>query len=225
MKNKLLKTISISSLFALASQMSYAVEATLTLGGQIAPGSCTLDVEGGGNFGYGNLQAAALNATGNTPLAIKFLNYRIDCDAPTAVGMRMSDNRGNIVGGITPDQYTYGLGVDNSGGAVGYVNYLLYPSAGVGGGSFPTPIGIIESSDNGTSWTIPDENADFNIVLANSRSKIYSWAPASNFTSPTLIEQVVGSVGVGPVIAPKSGLDLNRAVDLNGSATLELYYL
>ncbi|CNK97188.1 Protein of uncharacterised function (DUF1120) [Yersinia enterocolitica] len=233
-----LHTLSAALLLICGSAAQAATTADISVGGTVKPTSCTLTMNGATDavVDYGIIDPNTLSADAYTPLAVKTIPLRIECDAATSLSLDAIDNKGStntLTGNVdtsaasgysTADtDYLFGLGSNGSGGIGAYSLALEHASLKVDGNA----ASFAYSSSNGSSWGhYPDAgNGTFG---KGSRGTAPYWATwVANATSkvPLVGSTFEGNLKVMAIIDKKSNLNIQNDVTLNGSATVEIHYL
>lgn len=190
----------------------------LTLLAHFAPVACVPQLSSGGLVDYGTLLAKDLNASTETPLPTRTLQFSVSCDAATPFALKMHDNRnGSATGGT--DETAYGLDVDNSHNKIGRYYVNIDPaefSADALGTLYRT-----DSTSGGAAWS---SSSPRQIPLAANSLMGFTDRAASTL-GPVPIRQLAGTMRIKAYLAPTQTLDLRSVVYINGSGTLEIIYL
>jgi hypothetical protein len=190
----------------------------LTLQAHFAPVACVPQLSNGGLVDYGTLAAKDLNATHETPLPTRTLQFSVSCDAATPFALKMHDNRnGSATGGI--DETAYGLDLDASQNKIGRYYLNIDPaefSADALGTLYRT-----DSTSGGVAWS--SSSARQIPIAANSLMGFTDRAAST--LGPVPIQHLAGTVRLKAYLAPTQALDLRNVVYINGSGTLEIIYL
>jgi len=190
----------------------------LTLQAHFAPVACVPQLSNGGLVDYGTLAAKDLNATHETPLPTRTLQFSVSCDAATPFALKMHDNRnGSATGGI--DETAYGLDLDASQNKIGRYYLNIDPaefSADALGTLYRT-----DSTSGGVAWS--SSSARQIPIAANSLMGFTDRAAST--LGPVPIQHLAGTVRLKAYLAPTQTLDLRNVVYINGSGTLEIIYL
>ncbi|MFR9702393.1 DUF1120 domain-containing protein [Aeromonas sanarellii] len=227
MKKKKL-TFSVAGFFiALHSFSAGANESfDITVSGTITPGACLARLTGGGNFDYGNILSSSLSQDAHVILPVKSSSFSITCDAPSKIALKSIDNRqgtnSNPVGqdlvgrpNIPANASLFGLGLDSSNNKIGSFN-LRIDDASISADD-GIAVDTIYSADNGATWAKGGGQTGFNSVLS-------TWAKRGEVT-PYAFKTLTGQIDLQAAIAPSSQLNLSQPVNLDGSVTVQLYYL
>ncbi|WP_413508131.1 DUF1120 domain-containing protein [Serratia proteamaculans] len=236
MKKTLLAT-TLATITLISNSSAFATDSVdLSVGGTIAPASCTPTLSSGGTFDYGDIKADTLKTGDYTILPEKGLDLSITCDSKAKIALRgMSGRKGSVAGPAEDSS-----GVAMLGGTVKIPGMGTIPVIGLGlDGS--TKIG-------GYSVIISDATIDgqvADIINRSSQSSIYpSWSTTNNTseimstqpdlriswaakgeTNPVSFKTMVARVVIKPYINVSSSLNLTKPIKLDGLATLELMYL
>ncbi|UVM57410.1 DUF1120 domain-containing protein [Pseudomonas sp. B21-012] len=206
--------LSLAVLITLATANAMAATTDLTVTGTITPAACTPTLSNGGLVEYGSLALTELEETSiGYSLPAKSLNFSIECSAPATFALIANDNRRDSSG---TNPWLFGLG-KHQDQAIGYYGMRwTYESIVVDGQQGMT----LASNDGGNSW-----DAVFDGVLQDAGRApdfLTGFSTTSNLgpipaTSVNLTMDVVGNI--------YKDLTLNGAMELDGSATIEVVYL
>ncbi len=219
------------------SSSAYAVSFDLGVTGTITPAACVPSV-GSSTIALGTIPTETLSADSETVLPLKNTSFSITCDAPVKVALKATDNRSGTV--ITPSKNlslfndsillypgqayaAFGLGTDGDDNKIG----LWVPALNVSSISTDTDssVDVLYTSNDGISWgKISLDYAQISNATGGAANSMKSFAKTGELT-PMAFTTLSGTIAVQPVIAPTSALDLSEAINLNGSATIELVYL
>lgn len=210
---------------AMMSSMGAQAGIDLRVVGKIVPGSCNLELDGGGNVDYGKIGSTEVNRAAFTTLSEKTIPFTITCVAPARVAVKSVDNRTDSqLAGITKaistdynDTGNFGLGIASEKKIGGYVLVVKPEATTVDGQT----VNNISSSDGGGYWDGGSKAAKS--ILLNKPNSLISWAATSN--TPVAITKLSSTLTVQPVLNKGSELNLNSEIVLDGQATLELVYL
>lgn len=217
-KIALLSSLIVGSLISL---MVHAADTTeLKVKGVIKPNACTPVFSGGGVVDYGVIPASSLTAGQYKTLDVKQIGLNINCDSPTKMAIKLTDNRASsAVSGIVSmvsanpeEKFNFGLGMV-AGKKVG--GYAL----------------TMDTS------TTADAKSVANIYITDRVSG--TWAPnaggldAINYfsfaqggtTTPLAMKSLAIKINVQAVLNKPENLPLTQEVPLDGSATIEVIYL
>ncbi|MCS4246931.1 DUF1120 domain-containing protein [Pseudomonas sp. BIGb0164] len=184
----------------------------LAVRGNITPSACKPSLAQEGLVDYGKIAARDLNRESFTPLPLTQLPAAVNCQAPTLFALRLTDNR---AGSSAAEPYGFGLGLINASERLGVFHTTLHTPLAEN-----APITQLQSSDNGQSWSVVEDN----VALPPLRLAAFGDA-SSGVWSPLPIQALRVQIRVSTLIAPAQGLTLDREVPLDGSATLDLIYL
>lgn len=182
----------------------------LTVKGIITPNACTPSLSSGGVIDHGKMSAKDLNATQITLLPKVTLQMTVTCDAPVIFALKATDNRIGSGSGSG-----FGLGFINGTQKLGSYSLTLGAT-----GSPPQADGetvqAIGSFDNGVTWE------RWNSFETGTYLSVATLADAS---TPRATQQLVTPVAYSGYINRTDGLDLSNEVNIDGSATIEVFYL
>lgn len=225
--NKIFAGLSVATLVAMSSSSVFASDSfDISVVGNITPAACKPALAGGNVFDYGNIPASSLSKDDFTVLPSKTTGISIVCDAPTKVALQTTDNRsgtenipvGKILEGMKMNASStpMGLGLDSAGNKIGAYHASI-PAETVKLDTDDAPDSIY-SKDMGASWV------KYNRTLFTSNKNLFSWAKSGEL-APEAFTSMTGTISVTPAISPASSLDLSSPVKMDGSVTVQLYYL
>lgn len=190
----------------------------LTLRARFAPAACQPSLSDHGVVDYGTLPAKSLNATDETPMPLRTLRFAVSCDAPTRFALRMHDNReGSATGGI--DETAYGLDLDASRNKIGLF-FLTIDPAEFSADAFST-LYRTDSTSNGVAWSSSSQRQ----IPMGANSYLGFTDTLGSTAGPVAIQNLSGTVRIKTYLAPTQSLDLRDVVRINGSGTIEMFYL
>jgi type 1 fimbria pilin len=221
--------LSLTALLVTASATAMADDSfDISVIGNITPAACKATIAGGHVFDYGDILAGSLSKDDFTVLPQKSTGFSIVCDAPAKVAIKTSDNRsgtnknppvGTVLAGQSISTSNYpimGLGLDPSGNKIGaYMASISHESVST---DMDSSLDSLVSSD-GKSWS-----KALSVRFVNLPSTLYTWAKSGE-TTPVAFTTLNGQIDVQAAISPASTLNLSQPVKLDGSATVQLYYL
>lgn len=188
-----------------------------TLRASFAPAACEPVLSNAGVVDFGTLPSKDLNPDKGTRLPPKTLTLRVSCDAPTHFALRMQDNREGSA--TVNSEVYYGLGFDHRNNKVGLYSLTFDPASAVADRF--ARVYRTDSTTYGAAWS----TANANPISIAQKSYLGFTDNAGSNAGPVAIQHLATGVTVDVVIAPSSRLDLRTAVNLDGSATLEIIYL
>jgi hypothetical protein len=194
-----------------------ASDTTLTLAGQIIPSSCTLNIDGNGEFAYGDIDPVHLNQSTQKWLWKKRQTLSVVCAEPTFAALNFFDNRADSAvnqSGFDPNEIL-GLGYDQAGRPIG--GYYILPTTFQLNGA---PAQYLASNDSGATWS----HSFGGTLIVNSPTYRLTWT-AQGLYAPVAFTNATGFLDVVIGIVGRGDLDLTRIVNLDGSSTVELIYL
>lgn len=227
MKKSVARLSLLATLTALSTSALADESFDISVIGNITPAACKATIAGGNVFDYGDILAASLESSDFTVLPQKDAAFSIICDAPAKLALKTMDNRSGtknnpigktLIGSsvVTANTSVLGLGLDPQGNKIG--GYI----AGIKANSVTTDTAAsvdgLYSSNAGSTWT----NTSIQYLVAN--ANLFSWAKPGELT-PLAFTTLDGTLSLQAAISPASSLDLSQPVLLNGSATVQLYYL
>ena len=205
-------TLLISTTGALA-----APTADLTVNGIITPVACTPFLSNNGVVDYGTLSRHDLNVDKRTQLRDESLDLNISCTAHARFALLMHDNREGSA--ITDSHIYYGLKFDRSGNKIGLYS-LNFDPASTTVDALPQ-VYRTDSTTGGLAWSTSRSNP----IAIGARSYLGFTDVEGSTAGPVAIQHLSSRVTLITIIAPTSTLDLSHDVTLDGSATLEVFYL
>ncbi|MET3632007.1 DUF1120 domain-containing protein [Burkholderia sp. 572] len=233
---KLCLAIALPPLLACSSVAIAQTSATLAIKGTITPPACSISLDGGGMVDFEARSFSALNVDG-TKIDPKTVGMNISCEAPTRVGLAITDDKAATKiakadvtstrwAHSTPnDSYVFGLGMTGSDGntkigglMLGFENGVVTVDTANTNG---VQAGVIYTSD---STTTGNWSNDVTYRQYFSPTMTYSWA-ANGTATPTPVTNVGGTISITPTIAKSVTLPTADKIDFDGSVTLNLVYL
>jgi type 1 fimbria pilin len=229
MKKSIMR-LSLTALLVTASATAMADDSfDISVIGNITPAACKATIAGGHVFDYGDILAGSLSKDDFTVLPQKSTGFSIVCDAPAKVALQTTDNRSgtnnNPVGKTLANDFVVkasstlmGLGLDPSGNKIGA--YMAGISAESVTTDMDSDVTTIWSKDKGVTWV----TSPIDYVLFVNNTNLFTWAKSGE-TTPVAFTTLNGQIDVQAAISPASTLNLSQPVKLDGSATVQLYYL
>ncbi len=214
------KTLLATCLLAASANALAATTADLKVTGKVVPASCDVTIGTGAPVDLGDIQVSALNTDPDKPtaLTVPAVPYNITCTGPVAISTSWVDNQ--EADGTYPATGVnlFSLGKDAADAPIGHlwIQHGGGASVAVTGNGAETHANVITSVD-GIVWT------DASYGQASKR-QVNSFAPAGEMT-PAAYTTYSGRFTLKPQIAPTSTLDLNNALTIDASATMEVTYL
>ncbi|UVL63082.1 DUF1120 domain-containing protein [Pseudomonas sp. B21-032] len=206
--------LSLAVLITLATANAMAATTDLTVTGTITPAACTPTLSNGGLVEYGSLALTELEETSvGYSLPAKSLSFSIECSAPATFALIANDNRRDSSG---IDPWLFGLGKHQDQSIGSYAMTWQYESTVVDG----TQGENLGSPDGGNNWTsivdgiLHDAGRSPNHLVGFSSGPHLGPTPA---TSVNVTMDVSGTIN--------KNLTMNGAMELDGSATIEVVYL
>lgn len=202
-------------LFLLGSMSANAVSspANLKVGGELTSKSaCNLNVDRGGFFDLGKIEASTVQQDKSVALNSSSLNVNVKCDEETYVTSQLIDNKEGTASRSGP--YFFGFGNVNGAGKLGFYTLKVYEGSVDGhsrkfytnevlSGSAPSAAPMVQIPKNHfVGWV--DEGG-------------VSAASGRDFKLTLLLE---------PTIASRKEMNgvLTEGIILDGSATVNLFY-
>lgn len=201
-----------------------AESADLTVKGVIRPAACSVALSGDGSVDFGTIAAKSLSDTTATKLSERQITMTMTCDAGTAVGYRVIDNRTgtaspilNSVDAAIADTMGFGLGAVDGKNLGAYAIRAL-PADATGDGA--AVAAGTRSTDGGTTWS--SASTVSNYVAPES---VNSWS-ATDGGSPATYQTVSQVLKIEGALNSTPNLpELTSNVSLDGSATISVVYL
>lgn len=188
----------------------------ISVTGTITPSSCSALLAGGNEIDLGTIESSLLEKDQINDLPVKTVNLSIVCDAPTKVALLTTDNRASTAAARRNGIFYMGLGDDSKGNHIGgWAASIANESVTLSGHEGAQ--GLM-SADNGVSWI----KASAGAFIDNSQ-KFYSWS--DDGIAPSAFKNLQAELTILSFVAPTSELDLTEAISLDGSASVQLYYL
>lgn len=167
-------------------------------------------------------------------LDVKALDLSIACEAATKLALHVTDMRSDSALTLEGKNWNAkaaqlgarqrgALGLGKSGDKdIGAWAMWMEPDAIKADGKAVDFIGISSMPSAANSeWTKPDTGIAW---LARSGDNYKSWAATGTFT-PIAIKNLTGTLSVQAGINKGSELDLTKAIQLDGMATIQMFYL
>lgn len=201
--------------------------------GQFVPTACGIDVGSNATVDYGTIKAETIANDDYTMLAVKSLPLTISCEAPVKIALHTIDMRGSSVVALTGKNWDVkvapvpvggselGLGTSD-GKKIGAWAMWMEPGAVKADGKTVDYIGTNTAGNPSldSSWTTPSSKTAW-LALNNSYK---SWA-APGESTPLAFTTLSGTLSVQAGINKGAELDLNKAIHLDGMATIQVFYL
>ncbi|WP_314104835.1 DUF1120 domain-containing protein [uncultured Stenotrophomonas sp.] len=208
---KTLIALAIASSAAIAPT-AFAQSADLSVTGRIFPGACVVELGNGGNADLGDIRLDTLQVDINTVLDDVDLPMSVTCDSAVRFAFQGVDN--------TPDTainaLQYGLGLTSADEKIGSARLGLVDVTVDGEEGQPRT-----SDDGGVNWVIHAYPEYAHI----GKDHLLGFSAAGPNASPAAIENLQGTLKIRATIAPTSALTVTDEVLINGSATINLFYL
>lgn len=218
-----------------AAQANAAGDVTLKVSGNIIPAACTPALSNSGEVAFGSIAAASIRnaASDNTlvQLGSKEVTLTVKCDAATAIGFKILDNRSAsavalsstafinapIEGGASATQsyFGFGLGLANNEAKVGAYTVAVDSATLAADGA---PASLLVSDDEGENWQTG--GAAYQL---NDNSRIIT-AGNTGSTEPKMFSELSAPLKISAAVQTSSVLGSDE-ITLDGNATLSLVYL
>ena len=196
-----------------------AASVDLSVSGTVIPTSCIPAFAGGSNVDLGRIHSYTLSPTAQNDLPQRDITLIVACDAPAAVEIAVTDNRGasKVAGltfnGRTGENLYFGLGSTNGIGIGGFGLLTGQPLAD------SNPQAFLVRTPGNPVWRVPVAG-----LMANAPTS-YSWGPSAA-TGPAAARLHTFPMKVAAVIRPTSELpSTTDEFALDGSVTFDMSYL
>ncbi|MBI0278584.1 DUF1120 domain-containing protein (plasmid) [Hafnia alvei] len=207
--------------------------ATLSVAGEISPGSCTPSLDGGGVVDYGHIDANTLTAVAPAAnmLPTKTVSITITCQAATRVAYSTFDNRhpstvqfdltdAGIDGSVVDTNSShFGLGYTAAHVPIGDYAIAMPVTATADGKS----VDVLATEDNALDNWAPHANG---IALTGDSPYVrYFTVGATGTNEPLAFTTVVIPMKISTGVQAASVLGTTDQVKLDGNTTFSLTYL
>lgn len=228
-------TLAMGAALLVSAQANAAEDLTLKVSGTIMPAACTPTLSNSGEISFGSIAASSVRkpASGSTlaQLGAKDMTLTVKCDASTALGFKMMDNRaGTAVAlsstayinspftngpNVSQSVYGFGLGVAVDDAKIGAYTVGVTDQGLTADGQAASLIG---SADEGKSWQ--------KVVggYQTTNNELIFTVSALGTSEPKLFQEMSMPLGIGAAVDPNAVLGAEEVI-LNGNATLSLVYL
>jgi len=200
------------------SQVGAAIEhSDVSVRGMIRPSACRMTLSENGQVDYGGISATVVmgNTAGYSP-GQREITLTVLCEFETRVGVTVRDNRAGTpadIAGISVYGFGLGLVEERKVGA-----YTIVPAATAV--SEKGDVALLTSEDGGNTWARNSLR-----MVRNDGVTMLSWGEPGT-TTPAARRQFQVPLRVDAYLPKASALPkLDKAVELDGSATLSLVYL
>ncbi|MBC3373291.1 DUF1120 domain-containing protein [Pseudomonas sp. SWRI92] len=215
-----MKTIIFASTLA-ATLIPFAAQAAnvdLNVTGRVIPTSCIPAFAGGSEVNLGRIFSSTLDPNQQNDLPPRDIMLQISCDAPAALEIAVTDNRGpSKVPGLVfnsrrDNDLYFGLGSTQGEGIGGFGLLSGQPMAD------GNPQSLLMRTAANPAWQVSS-----NGLVANTPT--YSWGPNA-LAGPAAARLHAFPMQVVAAIRPTSDLPpTNDEFDLDGSVTFDVFYL
>ncbi|MDA8485720.1 DUF1120 domain-containing protein [Pseudomonas resinovorans] len=194
-----------------SSAASAANSVDLAVTGRIMPAACSISLSSS-EYAFGEIKSSDLNIDSNTAGRTTDHDLGIICSTPTHIAIQATDNRSGTA--LDTHFSLFGLGLDSQGNSIGAYQLITMDTELDGSLGYGT-----RSDDGGATW-----NYDTN-VLSTAPSSIFSWNKTANGANPEPFVSLTQVLRAHLILSPMEDLDITQEIPLDGSATLELFYL
>jgi len=215
--NKIFSALALAT--AVAPFTAQAASVDLTVTGTVIPTACIPAFASGTNVDLGRIYSAALDPIAQNDLPPRDITLKVACDAPAAVEIAVTDNRGatKVPGlafnGRLNDDLYYGLGSTQGIGIGGFGLLTGQPNTD---GNAQT---LLARSPADPAWRVPVTGLVANAPIS------YSWGPSA-VAGPAAARLHTFPMKVAAVIRATSELPPTTSdFPLDGSVTFDLFYL
>jgi type 1 fimbria pilin len=208
------------STMAMSASSWAASTAVLNVSAELVPVSCSVSVDNGGVFAFGNIEASSLSRTQPTALDAISQTLRVACSGLTPVQLSVLDNSvaGSAISPTLDGAPAFGLGLNGSAKIGGYVLSMANPSAGSGA------LQILTRSTDALPYVWTNTGVG-PTALTPAATSALSFADGGS-RAPVPLQTLSATLSVRPTINALNQLgSLRDDVQLQGAATLELKYL
>jgi hypothetical protein len=206
------------AMFLFAASVS-ANTADLRVVGTIAPPACTITFDNNGVVNYGSIPSSDLNATTETALAPRRINYTIRCDSPMLIYKTMGDARAGTA--VTGDEASpggpihYGFGFHDNRVEIGSYTMNLLQAGSTGDGD---PVQLLYRNGSVDSWN----RAEVIDMRHDLRQKSFA---RLGMMVPEPYSVYRGTIEVLGFITPRNRINLNAEVNLDGLSFMTINYM
>jgi len=206
-------TTLLSLAFVVAAPTALEQSTDVSVTGIIHPGSCDIQLGGGGVVDLGTLNTANLNTDRPTDLEPRTMTLAVSCDSPMRFALEGIDNRQES------SIYTqmYGLGMTPESERIGGAELSVGDATADDAAAYGT-----QSLDSGTTWDA-SAAAPLSPIIPDALRGFTTEQGVS--TGPAPITSLTGNLVVGVRIQPTDIMRLTGEVDITGNITLNVIYL
>lgn len=190
------------------------VRRELSLSSTLMPVSCEPVLSGNGRVDFGRRSAGELNRSIETALPAQTVELTVACDGPAMIALRVLDNRAGTA--TLSTEGSFGLGLARGKQIGRYA--LRLEEARING--WPA-VYATRSWSAGASWSVAQAPG----VDLSTQAWLGFSASQGAVSGPDDLQHLSATVSVAPIIAPIGELDVNEAISLDGSSTIEILYL
>ncbi|MCU6676136.1 DUF1120 domain-containing protein [Leclercia tamurae] len=231
---KTLSTLGVCAALVMAAQATAATEATLKVSGTIVPAACSTTLSNSGEVAYGSVASSVIRnapeGNGLVQLGAKDITLTVTCDAASAMGFKMIDNRANTVVPLSASNYIvspisggndaqsyhgFGLGLASNDAQIGAYSVVV-DAANTKADS--AAAGVVYSDDAGKNW-----RSGTAVYQVNDSARIVTVSNVGG-SEPKLFREATFPLKISAGVQSSSVLGMDE-ITFDGNATLSLVYL
>lgn len=211
-------------------------QVTLTVVGEVVPGSCTPSLEGGSKVDFGSFPRTTLTKASNQ-LGVKNINLTVSCSATAVVALYATDNRKTTIADgvsveqswvgkttVTDKKQLFGLGTTPGGENIGAFSLGVdFNNMVFDAGSTKTLAKTANVKAVPIVWTSSTDGA-----ISDYESTAGGWSaimPSASSNTPFAFKTATIPLIVSAAVTKYSNMDITEPVKLDGNVTLSLVYL
>lgn len=235
-KNLLLSTLLCCLLTTASNAIAETDQVTLTVVGEVIPGSCTPSLDNGSKIDYGSFVRTTLTKSSNQ-LGVKNINLNISCSANAVVALYATDNRKtSIADGIsvetswvgkktvTDKNSLFGLGTTKDGEQIGAFSLGIdYNKMVFDTGTTKTLIKTDNVKADPVVWKSSSDGA-----IVDHNSTAGGWIaipPSTSSSTPFSLKTATIPLIVSAAVKKYSAMTITEPVKIDGNVTLSIVYL
>ncbi|MGC0788553.1 DUF1120 domain-containing protein [Pantoea agglomerans] len=229
MRKLLLSTAVVAAMASVSFAGQAAESATLAVTGTITPATCDVSLSSA-TVEFGNIPASTLTTDVTEKLGSE-VTLSVDCDAPAATAVQVTDNRAasamtstdfknemNIIFSDSGIVNVFGLGTDSAQGKVGAL-FLAITDATADG---TANTNLLSSTDK-AAWTASTISVTQPFQLQN--NGYYAQAADANATAPAALSKSTYTIASLVTLKKADKYPTGEAVKLDGNVTFSVVYL